>query len=52
MTYTQASGAKFDMVMSTKEQETFETALSARDGLESIKAGLTRVDVRQVPTPP
>ena len=52
LTYTQASGAKFDMVMSTKEQETFETALSARDGLESIKAGLTRVDVRQVPTPP
>ena len=49
---TQASGAKFDMVMSTKEQETFETALSARDGFESIKAGLTRVDVRKVQTPP
>ena len=49
---TQASGAKFDMVMSTKEQETFETALSARDGFESIKAGLSRVDVRQVRTPP
>ena len=45
---TQASGAKFDMVMSTKEQETFETALSARDGFESIKAGLSKVDVRQV----
>ena len=40
------------MVMSTKEQETFETSLSARDGLESIKAGLSRVDVREVRTPP
>ena len=49
---TQASGADFDMVMSTKEQETFETSLSARDGLESIKAGLSRVDVREVRTPP
>ena len=38
------------MVMSTKEQETFETALSARDGFESIKEGLSRVDVRQVRT--
>ena len=40
------------MVMSTKEQETFETSLAAHDGFESIKVGLTRVDVRQVRTPP
>ena len=40
------------MVMSTKEQESFETALSAGDGLESIKAGLSLIDVRQVRTPP
>ena len=52
LTYTQASGAKFDMVMSTKEQETFETALSADDGFESIREGLSQVDVRQVRTPP
>ena len=44
----QASGAKFDMVMSTKEQETFETALSARDGFNAIKEELSQVDVRQV----
>ena len=50
--HAQASGAEFDMVMSTKEQETFETALSARDGFESIKAGLSKVDVRQVRPPP
>ena len=51
---TQASGAEFDMVMSTKEQETFETALSARDGFkwQSIKEELSRVDVRQVRAPP
>ena len=49
---TQASGAEFDMVMSTKEQETFETSLAASDGFESIKAGLSRVDVRQVRIPP
>ena len=36
------------MVMSTKEQESFETALSAHEGFESIKAGLSKVDVRQV----
>ena len=36
------------MVMSTKEQEAFETALSARDGFEPIKAGLSKVDVRLV----
>ena len=48
MTYTQASGAKFDMVMSTKEQESFERALSAR-GFESVmKEALSQVDVRQV----
>ena len=40
------------MVMSTKEQETFETSLAAHDGFELIKVGLTRVDVRQVRTPP
>ena len=40
------------MIMSTQEQETFETALSARDGFVSIKEGLSRVDVRQVWTPP
>ena len=44
----QASGAKFDMVMSTKEQETFEAALSARDGFKAIKEELSQVDVRQV----
>ena len=36
------------MVMSTKEQEAFETALSAHNGFESIKEELSRVDVRQV----
>ena len=36
------------MVMSTKEQETFETALSARDGFKAIKEELSQVDVRQV----
>ena len=40
------------MVMSTKEQETFETSLAASDGFELIKAGLSRVDVRQVRIPP
>ena len=49
---TQASGAQFDMVMSTKEQDTFEAALSARDGFESIKKELSQVDVRQVRAPP
>ena len=46
----QASGAKFDMVMSTKEQETFETALVTPTSLDSIRAGLSKVDVRQVRT--
>ena len=40
------------MVMSTKEQETFETALAARNPFESIKEELSRVDVRQVQTLP
>ena len=46
----QASGAEFDMVMSTKEQETFETALAARNPFKSIQEELSRVDVRQVRT--
>ena len=46
----QASGAEFDMVMSTKEQETFETALVTPASLASIKAGLSKIDVRQVRT--
>jgi hypothetical protein len=45
---TQASGAEFDMVMSTKEQETFETALVTPASLDTIKAGLSKIDVRQV----
>ena len=36
------------MVMSTKEQETFETALVTPTSLDSIRAGLSKVDVRQV----
>ena len=48
----QASGAEFDMVMSTTEQEAFETALAARDGFKSIKDELSRVDVRQARTTP
>ena len=52
LTYTQASGAKFDMVMSTKEQGAFETALVTPASWESIKAGLSKVDVRQVWTLP
>ena len=35
------------MVMSTKEQKNFETALVTPASLASIKAGLSRVDVRQ-----
>ena len=50
--HAQASGAEFDMVMSTKEQETFETALAARNPFKSIKEELSRVDVRQVRTLP
>ena len=46
----QASGAEFDMVMSTKEQATFETALVTPASLDSIKAGLSKIDVRQVRT--
>ena len=48
----QASGAEIDMVMSTSEQETFETAFSVENGFDPIRAGLTRVDVRQVLTLP
>ena len=44
----QASGAEFDMVMSTKEQGAFETALVTPASLDAIKAGLSKVDVRQV----
>ena len=44
----QASGAEFDMVMSTKEQVTFETALVNPGSLASIRAGLSKIDVRQV----
>ena len=49
--HTQASGATFDMVMSTEQQQAFERALVKTygdDGFDSIKAGLSRVDVRQV----
>ena len=36
------------MVMSTKEQGAFETALVTPASLDSIKAGLSKGDVRQV----
>ena len=36
------------MVMSTTEQETFETALVTPTSLDTIKAGLSKVDVTQV----
>ena len=36
------------MVMSTTEQGAFETALVTPASLDSIKAGLSKVDVRQV----
>ena len=36
--------------MSTKEQETFETALVTPASLDTIKAGLSKIDVRQVRT--
>ena len=36
------------MVMSTTEQQTFETALVTPTSLDTIKAGLSKVDVRQV----
>ena len=42
--YTQASGATFDMVMSTKQQAAFETALVTDFG--SIQASMAKVDVR------
>jgi hypothetical protein len=49
--HTQASGATFDMVMSTEQQQAFERALvkvHGDDNFDSIKASLSRVDVRQV----
>ena len=49
--HTQASGATFDMVMSTEQQQAFERALVTLygdDSFGSIKASLSRVDVRQV----
>ena len=40
------------MVMSTKEQGSFETALLVTPAsLNEIKAGLSKIDVRQVSTP-
>ena len=36
------------MVMSTKEQGAFETALVTPASLDSIKSGLSKVDVTQV----
>ena len=49
--HTQASGARFDMVMSTEQQQAFERALvtvHGDDSFDSIEEGLSRVDVRQV----
>ena len=42
--HTQASGARFDVVMSAAQQASFEKALL--DDFDSITAGLSRVDVR------
>ena len=42
--HTQASGARFDLMMSSAQQRAFETALV--DNFDSIKASLSRVDVR------
>ena len=54
--HTQISGATFDMVMSTEQQQAFERALVTSgygdDSFASIKAGLSRVDVRQVRSAP
>ena len=44
--HTQASGAAFDVVMSTEQQKAFERALVR--GFASVMAGLSQVDVRQV----
>ena len=44
--YTQASGLRFDMMMSTVQQSAFEVALV--DNFDSIQGKLSRVDVRQV----
>ena len=43
--HTQASGARFDMVMSTPQQAAFETALV--EDFDSIQLKLSKVDVRQ-----
>ena len=48
--HTQASGAAFDVVMSTEQQAVFEAALS--EDFDQIKAGLSLVDVRQVRSAP
>ena len=41
------------MVMSTKEQGAFEKSLcTSCGGLDEIKAGMSRVDVREVRAPP
>eukprot|EP00964_Phaeocystis_antarctica_P052955 scaffold31025_cov61-Phaeocystis_antarctica.AAC.2 len=46
--HTQVSGATFDMVMSTAQQQAFERALvDPWGGFDSIEEGLSRVDVRQ-----
>ena len=44
--HTQASGAAFDVVMSTEQQAAFEAALV--EDFDSVRAGVSRVDVRQV----
>ena len=53
--HTQVSGATFDMVMSTEQQQSFERALvtgvggnKVRGSFYSIFEALRRVDVRQV----
>ena len=49
--HTQASGATFDMVMSTEQQQAFERALVTPygdDSFDSIEASLSRVDVSEV----
>ena len=53
LTDAQVSGCELDMVMSTKEQGAFEKSLcTSCGGLELIKAGMSRVDVREVRAPP
>ena len=43
------SGTKFDMIMSTMQQTSFEKALV--DDFDSIQKSLSEVDVRRVRTP-